>query len=223
MMKTIEFTRITFPEIHLPTRSAHHLRGYFGNFFQEHSPLLHNHFDDGKLRYSYPLVQYKIPDGLPTLIGIGEGAPLLVSLFTQIRELDIEGRVFPIYHKNVLFEKVEIGFTPSALQTYRFYTPWFALSQDSWREYLKEDDEQRSHHLNRILTGNILSFFKGVGLYLELSERILLTAQTEDREANFENKRVKVFDGQFTTNVLLPNLIGLGKAVSRGFGTITRM
>lgn len=52
-------TIIKFPEINLQTRDAHKLRGYFGNVFKEHSPLLHNHFEDGKNRYAYPLKHKK--------------------------------------------------------------------------------------------------------------------------------------------------------------------
>ena len=57
--KPLQLTRIKFPDIQLQTRDAHKLRGYFGNLFQEHSPLLHNHYDSGQLRYRYPLIQYK--------------------------------------------------------------------------------------------------------------------------------------------------------------------
>lgn len=39
---------IKFPEIKLQTCDAHKLLGYFENVFKEHSPLLHNHFEDGK-------------------------------------------------------------------------------------------------------------------------------------------------------------------------------
>ena len=59
-MMQITQTIIKFPEISLKTRDAHKLRGYFGNIFKEHSPLLHNHFEDGTNRYAYPLVQYKV-------------------------------------------------------------------------------------------------------------------------------------------------------------------
>ena len=57
---SLHLTTIRFPEIALRTRDAHKLRGYFGNLFQEHSPLLHNHWEDGTSRYAYPLVQYKV-------------------------------------------------------------------------------------------------------------------------------------------------------------------
>ena len=84
-MKTIHTVTIQFPEIALATRDAHKLRGYFGRLFEEHSPLLHNHLEGGKLRYAYPLVQYKVLDQIPTLIGLEEGARLLIELFLKIK------------------------------------------------------------------------------------------------------------------------------------------
>lgn len=81
--KNINFCRIQFPEIELRTRDAHKLRGYFGNLFKEHSPLLHNHWENGSVRYRYPTVQYKVIDKVPMLIGIEEGAELLPQLFFE--------------------------------------------------------------------------------------------------------------------------------------------
>ena len=81
-------TIIQFPDIKLQTRDAHKLRGYFGNLFKEQSPLLHNHYADGKARYAYPLVQYKVIDNMPVLVGFQQGGELLVSLFLKIEEID---------------------------------------------------------------------------------------------------------------------------------------
>jgi len=46
----LQVCRIKFPEIQLQTRDAHKLRGYFGNLFKQQSPILHNHYEDGRLR-----------------------------------------------------------------------------------------------------------------------------------------------------------------------------
>ncbi len=70
----------------MQTRDAHKLRGYFGNVFKEHSPLLHNHFEDGKNRYAYPLVQYKVIKIIPVLMGLSDGTKLLFDLFLKILE-----------------------------------------------------------------------------------------------------------------------------------------
>jgi hypothetical protein len=221
-MTTIPLTTISFPEIRLSTRDAHKLRGYFGEVFKEHSPLLHNHYDDGSLRYAYPLVQYKIVDKIPVLVGMQEGAKLLTELFFDMKTLRIEGREYPVMERDIAFKNVPVG-VGEELVDYRFCTLWMALNQQNHTEYSgKQPDEQRAF-LSRILTGNILSFYKGVGLFLPPEARILTTFRPgRETTTGFKDQRMVAFTGKFTTNALLPDLIGLGKSVSRGFGSIQK-
>ena len=133
-MKT-PYTLIQFPEIKLKTRDSHKLRGYFGDFFKEHSPLLHNHFNDGTLRYAYPLVQYKVLKNIPTLVGLDEGAKLLVELFLDIQELEIDEVNFPVSTKNIKHQPTEMGVKDDLFQ-YRFETLWMPLNQENYKNYL---------------------------------------------------------------------------------------
>jgi hypothetical protein len=220
--KTVAIATVSFPEIRLSPRDAHKVRGYFGEVFKEHSPLLHNHFQDGGFRYSYPLVQYKVIDHVPILVGLQDGSKLLTELFFQMKSLKINEHEFKVFERDIAFKNPQIGVTPS-LHTYRFQTLWMALNQENFPEYMDKDEEGRRALLNRILTANILSFFKGIGLYLNPDERIMLTAQTQEKSTKFKDQKMMAFHGQFTTNVLLPDFIGLGKSVSRGFGTIQKI
>ena len=138
-------TIIRFPEINLKTRDAHKLRGFFGNLFQEYSPLLHNHYDDGKVRYAYPLVQYKVIDKVPLLTGFGEGSRLLIELFLKIKYLDIEKSRYEINSKNISNVINDLS-DFSRLYEYRFKTLWMALNQKNFVEYikLKSDEEKAS-------------------------------------------------------------------------------
>ncbi len=146
----------------------------------------------------------------------------MVDLFIKIRELKISNTTYPLLQKNVEVGQKEIGVVAS-LQSYRFKTLWMALNQENYPEYMAMNGEDRKAFLNRILTGNILSFFKGIGLYLKPEERILLTARTQEKTTKFKDRSMLAFHGEFTTNVLLPDFIGLGKSVSRGFGTIQKI
>jgi len=218
MMYPVHQTIIRFPEINLETRDAHKLRGYFGTLFQEHSPLLHNHLETGEIAYRYPMVQYKVLDGIPFLVGLNEGADLLISLFLKIRELKIGERTYPVLQKNIENKMVNIGLCED-LYAYRFQTLWMALSQRNYAEYMTEAAEQQPKRLKAILTGNLLSFFKSMNYRADANVMVNLKISAQ-RATQFKNNAMLAFEGVFVTNLLLPEYIGLGKSVARGFGTI---
>lgn len=219
MPNPIHQTVIRFPEIQLATRDSHKLRGYFGSLFKEYSSLLHNHLESGEAAYRYPLVQYKVLDGVPTLVGLQEGADLLIGLFLKIKELQIADTTYPVFQKNIESKMISIGLSDD-LHAYRFQTLWMALNQQNYATYLAEDDAQKAKHLKAILTGNILSFFKGMDYRAEGNIMANLKI-TNQRETQFKNNSMLAFEGEFVTNTILPDTVGLGKSVARGFGTIT--
>lgn len=212
-------THLSFPELRLAMRDAHKLRGYFGRVFQEYSPLLHNHLEGGELRYAYPLVQYKVIEGVPTLVGINEGATLLLDLFLQIKEIDIDGRNFPLLAKNLECQEVEVAYVEE-LWHYRFATLFMALNQSNFEHYLTLQPAERRKELNRLLRNHLLAALKGMGVWLEEGQRIFADANLEQHSTQFKNRRMLAFSGEFRTNLILPPLLGIGKAVSRGFGAI---
>lgn len=239
-------TTITFPEIALRTRDAHKLRGYFGELFKEHSPLLHNHLtgddesEEGtvavKFRYAYPLVQYKVLDRVPTLVGLGEGATLLTQLFLQMREITIRSEAsrsdvlgqegvmetFPVLSKHIKHEQAPIGLADDLIE-YRFDTLWMALNQPNFRDYRNYSEAEQQAQLKRVLTSQLLALFREFGIWLQPHERIMLRLDVQERSTQFKNQTMVAFAGGFLANVIVPDGIGLGKAVSRGFGSLKRM
>jgi hypothetical protein len=218
-MQQINQVIIRFPEIQLATRDAHKLRGYFGSLFKEHSPLLHNHLETGESAYRYPLVQYKVLAGIPMLMGLNEGADLLPQLFLKIKTLELGGQSYPVIHKNIENRVIPIGLSDE-LQAYRFETLWMALNQQNFATYIHEEEEHKLRHLKSVLIGNILSFYKAMNYRAQntIMAKLKVTGQ---KETQFKNNAMIGFEGEFVTNSLLPNTIGLGKQTSRGFGTIT--
>lgn len=215
-------TIITFPEITLSQRDAHKLRGYIGNLFKDRSPLLHNHLEgEGKFRYAYPLVQYKVVRGLPMLIGYNEGAKLLMDLFLEIEEIQIGEITIPVPSKNIQCQEIQAAYSEN-LQQYEFQTLWMPLNQKNHKEYRNMDAAAQEQKLQVLLRNHILAAFKGLGIWLEADQRIMCTAQMEERKTQFKDQKMMAFHGTFTTNAILPDYIGLGKSVARGFGTIKR-
>ena len=219
----VPLTTITFPEIPLRVRDGHKLRGFFGNVFKEHSELLHNHFADGSVQYRYSLVQYKVLGRVPTLVGMGEAAGLLVELFLKMKTLDIDGHTYPIQSKHISHQQATIGLSDD-LHSYRFDTLWLGLNQKNHAEYRDATPDAQQAILKRTLTANILTLCEATGLNLTKDQKIMVKLNTIiPGTTSFKNIKMLGFGGTFTTNALLPNGLGLGKSVSRGFGSVVAL
>ena len=220
--KFIKVCRIRFPEIKLKTRDAHKLRGFFGEIFKEHSPLLHNHYNNGSFRYRYPLVQYKVIKEVPMLVGREEGANLLTELFLKIKELVLDGTLYQINRKNIEISNDPVGYSDS-LHSYRFESLWMGLNQENFKVYNKMDDSiEKQRFLTKILVGNILGFFSNVGIKLHPKEKLMANIDLSEKTTRFKDKTMLAFEGRFIVNAYLPEYLGIGKSVSRGFGTIIK-
>lgn len=220
--KTIFISRIKLPEINLRTRDAHKLRGYFGDLFKEYSPLLHNHSENGDFRCKYPSMQYKVIGKTPILIGIGEGAELLPQLFLKIKEINTDGKTYPVQTKNIEVGEETAGFSHTLIE-YRFETLWMALNQMNYRKYyLLKDEHEKQEMLNSIPVGHVLSFFRNMNIELGQNERLMATVDVKEKSTNFKENEMVAFSGSFIVNALLPESMGLGKSAARGFGTISR-
>lgn len=222
LSQSLQVCKVQFPEIELKTRDAHKLRGYFGNLFKEHAPLLSNHYEDGSLRYRYPLVQYKVINSTPMLVGINEGGELLTQLFLKINHLDIDGRNYEIQSKNISSTQYQIGFSEN-LQEYKFETLWLALNQKNYQKYSTlEDEVEKDDMLKSILVGHVLSLFRNTGVELDQNQRLMAKLNVKQKQTKFKDKTMLAFTGSFIINAHLPDKLGLGKSVARGFGTVIR-
>lgn len=213
----MHLTTLSFPDIKLRQSDGHKLRGYFANTFGQDSDLYHNHREDGTAIYRYPRIQFKIIHGHPVVIGIADGAQLLIDRFLSLKEIEIAGKVYRLKQKQLKSEEVTCGIVQDLI-TYCFDTPWLALNQRNFSNYKKTDTPGKQQLLKKILIGNILSFYKAMGLFID--ETLLVQIALKPIKTNFKNQSMIAFDGQFTTNAVLPMHIGIGKSVSRGYGSI---
>ncbi|MEM8527969.1 MAG: CRISPR-associated endonuclease Cas6 [Bacteroidota bacterium] len=215
-------TTITFPQIGLSTRDAHKLRGYFGNLFKERSPLLHNHLEGGNgFRQQYPLVQYKVIDGVPMLVGFQEGAKLLMELFLEMKEIWIDGLLLPVHQKNIQCKEQIVGYMPTDM-AYQFKTLWMPLNQRNYPQWRDGNEEERNALLQRLLVNQTVASLRGVDRGPTPEQRLACKLRVEGRKTNFKNQKMQAFKGSFTINAQLPDYFAIGKSVSRGFGTIIR-
>ncbi|RZB29558.1 MAG: hypothetical protein AEth_01069 [Candidatus Argoarchaeum ethanivorans] len=202
------------------TESASHLRGFFATKFTEYE-LLHQHVDNGKLFYRYPMIQYKIIDGTPTVIGINEGAEVLKEIYDQYDKITLGGNTYEIVERGVTLRKEEFGILDRFI-SYRFVTPWLALNQKNYERYFKSGQIEQLDLLKRTLTGNILSMAKG--LDYAVTSQIRLDIEML-RHTPCRVKGIGMLGSmcEFMVNFAIPDFLGVGKSVSRGFGVVMRV
>ena len=111
--------------------SGAQLRGFFATKFNEYS-LLHQHNAD-KFIYRYPMVQYKMIDKIPTVIGINEGAEVLKEIYDEYDKITLSGNEYEIVERGIPEKKI---LESLRLIKYDFVTPWFALNQRTQISFL---------------------------------------------------------------------------------------
>ena len=200
------------------------LRGAILNALGEEAGLLfHNHTGEHSFRYKYPLIQYKRIHGKAAVFCIGEGVEtigqflslqdFMVSLGDRSVKLEIEA-VFP---KRSIVQIWDSTFKYKVRK-------WLPLNSENYQMYQNLDEcTARIDFLERMLTGNLLSFAKGMGIILE--KELICKILTMGEPQLFLAKGVKMmaFDVEFKSNLSLPNYMGIGKHVSLGFGTVVRV
>jgi hypothetical protein len=198
---------------------AARLRGFFATTFNEYA-LLHQHVTD-RLIYKYPLIQYKMLEGSPLVMGINEGSDVLKEIYDKFDEIRLGESRYSIMERGITVKSEEFGCTEE-IHSYKFGTPWLALSQDNYPKYLNAGSEEKKDLLRRILVGNLLSASKGLGYVAKEHIRLDL-GRMHDEICLLKGMKVTGIRGEFTATFAIPQFMGLGKSVSRGFGAVTEM
>lgn len=213
-------TIVTFNgELH--TGEEQMFRGAFIKEMGERAtPLFHNHTVEG-LRFSYPLIQYKLIDHKPTIVGIGKGGAALMDIS---REYDLmigkKPRHFEVENINIM------PYSPELYDEPKFYSlsRYIPFNHENEEKYLSLPAlTDRINFMEDLINANILSFFKGIDYHCE--EQIQTAISSIEKVGSLYYKGIKFrgFDLTFISNVVLPDKIGIGKSPSVGFGIIKKI
>ncbi len=215
----VDVTTLTFPALRLKPSDAGKLRGYFAHAFGEDSILFHNHTGDESFRYAYSLIQYKVIRGTPTVIGVGEGAQLVIDAFMNVDVLTLAEQSVAVDDKELEVKKVEAGVV-ARLHEYRFATPLFAFNQRNYVEFSALPEPIRKPYLTRLLTSHLITALRGIGCTVTPEQPIMVSLRLHPKLVSVKNQRMQMYTGSFTANVALPAGLGIGKSTSKGFGTV---
>lgn len=181
----------------------------------------HNHVETG-YAYRYPLVQYKRIGGHAALLVISEAVDTASRLIgggnTTLRlgKEEIPFEVARVRPGNALIQVWNDSFS------YHLHR-WLPLNKENYEEYRQTTAlVDRIALLERILTGNILSMSKGLGLTITNQIRCTITQLSNPHKLHYKGVDLVEFNAEFECNVSIPDYFGLGKGVSLGHGVCVR-
>lgn len=175
---------------------------------------------DGSYRqqFLYPRVQVKILNEQIYIVGIGEGVDSIKIIAPKMDTLDFGNITFQIEDTEV--EEHNDRFQPmNKLIRYRFVTPWVALNQTTGSRYRNLNNVDRVNFLNKLLGQNIVFMAREMGM--ELEENIFTKVSLSSLfPKQVDENSWGAFDGEFRANFMLPNYLGIGNGITRGYGTL---
>lgn len=217
----INLLTLTFPELRMQPRDADKLRGYFLTAFGKDSILFHNHLPDGTFNYAYPLIQYKVLRGIPTVVGIGQGARDIMAHFSEIKEMNINGQLLKINSKLMDMASPEVGVI-SKLNSFSFQTPYFPFTQKNYAAFKTLSESEKKERLNTLIRNHLIQAMKGMGIDISSMPTLMVMADLNPRFVFFKNQRMQMYTGNFTANIDFPINVGIGKSTAKGFGSLFR-
>ncbi|MGB9928063.1 MAG: CRISPR-associated endonuclease Cas6 [Methanosarcina sp.] len=215
----LKILEMTFRSTEEFQRSLPSMRGFFASRFNDLIEL-HNHNTD-QFVYSYPLVQYKFIGKTPLLMGINEGTEILKEIFDKFDSVNLNGKEYEIVERTITIRKEEFGLS-NKIYFYEFLTPWFALSQKNHDKFkFARNNEGKAELLRNILKGNLLSMSKSLGY--TVPGQIKCDVDLLPTKSKYKDTEIVSFDGGFAANFVIPDYLGIGKSVSKGFGMVRKI
>lgn len=218
-MKKLKTLFIQF-ENHLKEEEVSAFRGAIIEKVGRENLLFHQHLSDSQVLYKYPLIQYKSLKQKPSIFCLGEGADEMHKLF-QFKDwdLNLNGKRYALKIERLDLNTITLNVWN---RTFLYNLKnWIALNSKNYKTFQSLTTlTEKVQFLEKNLTGNILSFAKGVDWRIDNEVTVAITDVQRQRRAKYKGVPLITFDVQFKSNVFLPNHLGLGKSVSHGFGQI---
>ncbi|MBK8444228.1 MAG: hypothetical protein IPL35_12790 [Sphingobacteriales bacterium] len=218
---TIHLTQVYFNLALAPPRIPA-FRSAFIEWIGREYPHFHNHLHSAdSYRYRYPLVQYRSEQGRAGIVAAQDAAAAL-------QNLDLS-KPFVMDGKTTTLQIVEqhesthiFSYSSEGYFSYRLCN-WQALNQANYEFWQATPDLQtRIARLNQILNANVVSLLIGFGAKSEQRSEARITDLRGSRTCSYHGVKIIAFEIDFESNIALPVPLGLGKAVSHGFGVLQK-
>ncbi len=224
MSSLLRILSVTF-DTHLEPWELPQFRGAVAHKVGLEYDWYHNHNnEDSGYHYRYPLIQYKLDrsdnQSRPLLMCLHHGVDEAHHFFSQpdwnlsIHDRDLPMRVAKLDMRQHLLSETE---RPTRYRIHR----WKPFNPDNYNDYRQLTGiADQFALLERLLTGHILAFARGVDWQIETHFQLKITDMLKRDWVEHKGVKVLAFTIDIETNLSLPQGIGLGKGVSTGFGRV---
>jgi hypothetical protein len=182
--------------------------------------VFHNHAEGDKVIYRYPLIQYKSIHGRASMVGLNAGADALQNFFAlPDRNIVMKGIPCEMVVEDMRMQQVVLRTWNQAFH-YRIQN-WIALQDEAYPEFNQTSSlAKRAGILERRLTNTMVTMAKGLDWWVAEPIQVSVTQFWEPHLVRLKGVLFSAFNVEFTSNVFLPDYMGLGKATALGFGIV---
>lgn len=182
--------------------------------------LYHNHVGDTAFRYSYPLIQYKRLSGKAAITCVEEGSDIIGQFVTEapatlmIGQKEVKCEVNRVLPARILVQTWK--------KSFKYHlNRWLPLNSKNYALYQTMDEEsERRIMLENILKGNLLSMLKGLDIHLDDELLVIINQLSKPYIVYNKGVALMAFNVDFTSNLSIPNNLGIGKNASIGCGIV---
>ena len=199
--------------------SAQQLRGFVSKMYPEYTEL-HNH-DCNKLVYGYPHIQYKIINGKAYIIGIEDGMDIIKEIYSGLSKIKLGNTLIKVDELKFDYDKFDFGVCDET-QYYTTKTPYIALNSANYDKYIDSDELEKDGLLKKIVTGNLLSMSKSFDYHVENKIDVKIMNRIE-QSVKIKGMGSVGFHCIFNVNFEIPNMLGIGRNVAKGFGSVEKL
>lgn len=205
---------VRFDDLPLRADAIHRFRGQVVAAAAQPDDRLHNHAPDGASLYRYPLVQYRVWQGRATLFGIGEGVDTVRAFLATLDQTPYQA----------LPARTEVGLCEQPLRY--AIGQWWPMNTENLHRWKQTTGlANRVRLLEGILTNQLLAVCEAIGyrvpnrgLHVEIQELTEAPARRFATQQATQPLQARLFGLVYTANLRLPEGLGVGKGVSKGFG-----
>jgi Cas6b C-terminal domain/Cas6b N-terminal domain len=219
-MKTIKILNATF-DIPLLPHQLPKWRGALAEHAGWEDERFHNHQGEkSRVHYRYPSVCYRAQGEKAALWAFEEGVTAIQDMLLRSDgTLRMDGKTHRLRIDEFDIKDYPLSMTDIP-QPY-FLKNWLALNEDNFKTWDKLPSlTARTAMLEQILASNIIAFAKAIKWQPPQRLEVSLIQMRSTHTVPHKGVPMVAFDVSFSANITLPEGLGLGKAVSHGFGVV---